>query len=665
VKYWVLLDFETASATDLKKAGGWRYSECPTTEILCAGYQEQFGVPLLWHPGELDDHLKSLARDPETVFLAFNAAFEKAIWRNIMVPDFGFPDIPNKRWHDVQAVAAMKVIPQEMGRAGLVLGLKEQKQDFDIKKLSRASKAKKTFGQYDRSIDTLEAVDSYCLQDVATEIEMHKRLGWLPPGEREVWLLNQKVNERGLRIDLPYVKQAKRIVADASAVLLAEFRSITHLTPTQGAKFKDWLLDRGVIVGSLDKEHLADLLGAVAIGDNDERVSFGPSAGRDLPVDVHRALSIRQLIGSSSISKLDRMEMCVCADGRIRGTIQYHGTGPGRSAGRLLQPHNFPKPTLKENDEIISVDRIVTAIMSGNNRIVEATVGPAIETVVSGLRHALIPAPGHSFISGDYSGIQARLVLAVAGQHDKTALMASGADVYCDMATRIFKRPIDKKKDPWERGIGKNSVLGLGFQMGDKTFRFKYAQDQTLAFCTNVVQTYRTEWAPRVPSLWYGLQDAARRAVWEGKAQEAYGVVYALADGWLTARLPSGRKMWYRNPQKVMRPMPWDPDDIRPAWTYQASKNGVWRTIDAFGGQLAENVIMGMERDIMTHAQLLCEKYGLPVVLEVHDEIVVEPRVGQGDEKMLKQIMLDVEPWVCSIKAPIGVDTWIGDRYRK
>jgi DNA polymerase len=668
LKYWVLLDFETASATDLKKAGGWKYSECPTTEILCLAHRPQFGSANLWHPGEDKTSLIKMALDDRAILIAFNAAFEKAIWRNIMVPDYGFPDIPNERWHDVQAVAAMKVIPQAMGGAAQVLGLKEQKTDFDIKKLSRPSKARKTLGEYDRSPATLAEVDKYCLQDVATEVEMHKRLGWLPAGERLVWLLNQKVNERGIRIDLPYVRNAKRIVADASAVLLAEFRALTGLAPTQGAKFKDWLLDHGVLIASLDKEHIADILGTVAIGDEDARQYEDENlitAGVAMPADVRRVLSIRQLVGSSSISKLARMEQCVCEDGRARGLLQYHGTGPGRSAGRLLQPHNFPRPTLKENDEIIPVERIVAAIMSGNNRVVEETVGPAIETVVGGLRHALVPEKENAFISGDYSGIQARLVLALAGQHDKMALMASGADVYCDMAAAIFKRPIDKKKDPLERQVGKNSVLGLGFQMGAPKFQFKYAQDQTAEFCANVVQTYRQEWAPKVPDLWYGLQNAARRAAWGEGPQEAYGVIYALEGGWLSARLPSGRKMWYWNPRKVMRPMPWDADDIRPAWTYQAMKSGQWKTIDAFGGQLTENVIMGMERDIMTHAMLKCEAEGLPVVLEVHDEILVEPRAGQADEKMLKQIMLDVEPWVREIKAPIGIDTWTGDRYRK
>jgi DNA polymerase len=666
---WALIDFETAGSVDLTKVGAWVYSEHPCTEILCLGFQLSRrlsggpNTPYLWHPGEDQEQLCAIANDPNWCFIAFNAAFEKAIWRNIMVPQFGFPDVPDERWHDIQAVAAMKVIPQSAARAAQVLGLAEQKQDFNIKLMSKANKK----GEYDRSPMTMAAVDKYCLQDVATELEMHKRLGWLPPGERRVWLLNQKVNERGIRIDIPYVRQAQRIVDDAAVPLLGEFHALTGLKPTQGAKFKEWLRDRGVSVGSLDKEHLAELLG-VATEDEDGEIPevSDPARSVDLSEPVRRALSIRQLVGSSSISKLARMEMCVCEDGRARGLLQYHGTGPGRSAGRLVQPHNFPKPTLKNADgNIWPVDEVVAAIMTGDYRHVEATIGPAIETVVGGLRHALVPAPGRLFVSGDYKGIQARLVLALAGQHDKTALMASGADVYCDMAAQIYKRPIDAKKDPKERGIGKNSVLGLGFQMGAAKFQFKYAQDQTEEFCATVVQTYRQEWAPKVPLVWRALQEAAQAAVWEGKAQMAYGVTYALEDGWLSARLPSGRKMWYFDPRKTMRPMPWDVDDIRPAWSYKAMKMGQWKTIDAFGGQLTENVIMGMERDLMTCAMLKCEENDLPVVLEVHDEILIEPRANKADELTLREIMLELEPWAKQLQAPIEIDCWTGDRYRK
>jgi DNA polymerase len=667
---WVIADFETESALDVTDVGAWRYAEDPTTGILSLGIEVHGQPKKLWHPGEPTEELLSLASDPDITWVAFNCQFEKAIWRSIMVPEYRMPDIKNTRWHDIQAVAAMKVLPQNLEDLAGLLALKNQK-DMAGNAVMRALSKTKKDGNYDRSPELLAQNDGYCLQDVATESEAHDYLGWLPPGERQVWLLNQRVNERGLALDLGYIRAAKSVVERAAPPLLDSFAKITGgLAPGQTKKLKQWLDDRGVGLPDLRKETVKAALGTSIDGEDDGELSdfsvddIGNFSG-SLPDDAREALRIKQLVGSSSIKKLDKMLECVCSDGIARGMLQYHGTGPGRSAGRLLQPHNFPKPTLKADGELIDTDYIVHAIMSGDPDYVEALIGPPIETVVGGLRHALIARAGRRYISGDYSGIQARLVLALAGQHDKTALMSSGADVYCDMASKIFRRPIDKHKDPWERGIGKNSVLGLGFQMGPETFRIKYAKDQTLEFCNGVVNAYRREWAPLVPEVWYSLQAAATDTVWEGTPHEAYGVLYQLEGIWLSARLPSGRKMWYAFPRKVMRAVPWDENDLRRGFTYEAKKMGVWRTIHAFGGQLTENVIMGMERDLMTCAMIKAENEGLPVVLEVHDEIVVEPMAGTADEKMLKQIMLDIPPWAKQIQVPINIDTWTGERYRK
>ena len=104
---------------------------------------------------------------------------------------------------------------------------------------------------------------------------------------------------------------------------------------------------------------------------------------------------------------------------------------------------------------------------------------------------------------------------------------------------------------------------------------------------------------------------------------------------------------------------------MKAGFSYQATKLGRMQTIDAFGGQLTENVIMGMERDIMTKAMLTCEDNGLPVVLEVHDEIVVEPLAKDADEKAFHQILLDSDDWVRFIGIPIAVEGWTGGRYHK
>jgi DNA polymerase len=275
---------------------------------------------------------------------------------------------------------------------------------------------------------------------------------------------------------------------------------------------------------------------------------------------------------------------------------------------------------------------------------------------------------------GDFSTIELRVNLALAGQEDKIELLASGADPYIDMAQLIYKRALNKKDNPAERQTGKNSVLGLGFQMGAPKFQLKYAPDMPLEIdpenpeimsCQGVVQTFRKEWAPKVPSNWYDLEAAAVRTVHDRTPHEAHGVEYRIEEGWLTARLPSGRKLWYFNPQPTRKAMPWDATDIRLAWTYQAMKLGRFQTIDAYGGLLTENVVQALARDLMVAAMFLCEKNGLPVVLTVHDEIVTEPLRADADPKALEQIMCERPDWAKSMNIPVAAECWAGERYKK
>lgn len=668
---WVVLDYETASACDLKKAGAWRYAEDPTTEIITLRYQASDqnspdvrrwlppGVNWIEHDGDL---LLRYVNDPAFIFVAQNAQFEKAMWREHMVKLYDFPNIPNSRWHCTMSTAAMKRLPLDLEKRAIALRLafqKDREGSAITKSLSKANKK----GEYDRSVETLRRVDGYCETDIRTEVEDFKLLGFLPADERKVWLLDQRINERGIKLDLPFIKAAQRVVNDATVPLAKEFQKITGgLTFTQRDKIMGWLDAEGVRLPDMRKETLTAILGAPEGEDDaDSDIEQWDIA---MPGHVRRALEIRQLIGSSSVKKLARMDACVSSDGRARGTMQYHGAGPGRWAGRLFQPHNFPRGIVRVGEFAPDPSEFVAAILTGDFQYVEALYGPAVQAVVSALRHAIIPANGRALCVGDFAGIEARLVLALAGQHDKTALMASGVDVYCDMASKIFRRVITKK-DVEERQFGKNSVLGLGFQMGWKKFKLKYAKEHPDEFAQNIVRVYRKEWAPKVPYLWYGLEEAACRAVWDGTAEEAYGIVYRRLDNWLTCRLPSGRLLWYYNPKPVKKPAPWDADEIRPAWYFHELKMGVWRATDAYGGILAENVVQAMARDILVAAMFKCEENNLPVVLTVHDEIVTEPEERNADPKALQQIMSDVPAWVKAIQAPVAAETWTGDRYKK
>lgn len=660
---YLVPDYETASACDLKAAGADAYSEDPTTEVLCLVIRASTGERVTWIPGQPRPEIWERALREGWMFVAHNCRFERAITRNIMVAQWGWPDVPLEQWHDTLARCANLVIPQKLEKAAGVLGLVQQK-DMEGSRLTLSMSKVNRKGYFpERTPAILTRIAEYCAQDTETQFELHQRIGWLSKGERAVWLLNQRVNDRGIKLDMPLVRNMKKIVDEASAPLQDRFIELTGFGINQGAKVKEWITDQGVEIENLQKETIAKLLGKDVDGEVDDDTLFKgfeqmPLLGAMNP-EVREALEIKQLIGSSSIKKLDRMLKCVGSDGRAHGLLQYHGTGPGRQAGRLFQPHNFPRGTIKGDQE-----QFLAALNTGDWQYVQAVLGPPVETVVSSLRYTMVADDGRCYVSGDYSGIQARVVLALAGQWDKVKLMASGADVYCDMASQIYKETVTKK-DTEKRQTGKNSVLGLGFQMGAPKFHWKYCPEQPLEFAQLVVNTYRKEWAPGVPKVWYGLQDAAVRAVWDGGVHEAYGMEYRMEDRWLTCRLPSGRKMWYFDAKPIRKAMPWDKDDIRQAFQYRATKTGQLRTIDAFGGQLTENVVMGIERDLMTASQFKCEREGMPLILEVHDENLTEPLIANDVEERLRQIMVDIPPWAIDMGIPVAVDVWSNDRYRK
>ena len=653
---WLVVDYETASFADLKKVGAWVYSEDVTTEVLCAVLRDHGGGGHIWCPGDCVPVVWLRALREGWTFIAHNVGFEKAITRNVLVPQHGWPDVPNEQWHDTAASCAMRGLPHALGPACLVLRLPVAKNEDESKFTISLSKPNKK-GWLDRSPESLQRVVDYCAEDVDAEVELHNRLGFLPPDEHRMWQHDQSMNERGIGIDLDLVRAAQRVVDGATIPLIKEFQDLTGIEKLGSPKLKDWLHAQGVHLDNLQAETVA-----AALGDDEDDETVLTNEFRDSP--PFRALRIRQLTNSASVKKLKAMQRCACEDGRARGMFKWHGTGPGRGAGTLLQPQNFPRGTVEMDGKKVPIDLLVGALMTGDHEFVEMVVGPAVATVATSLRHMLRAAPGKTFIAGDYTGIQARTVLALAGQHDKTALMAQGLNIYCVMGESIHGYHVDKYINLREYQDGKNTILGCGFQMGARRFHQKYCPKQPFSFAEKQVGAYRTDFAPEVVKLWYGLQEAATRTVWDRTTNEYRGIEYRLEDGWLTARSPAGTKIWYRNPQKTKRAMPWDENDIRPGFSFNAWKNKQWVSVDAFGGLLSENIVMRIEVDIKNAGICNLEAAGFPIVLDVHDELVAE--LANPDEKAFEQCMLDLPAWVKSCQIPIAIDKpWVDVRYRK
>lgn len=695
----VVIDFETVSKCDLKKAGAWRYSEDPSTDILCLCWKDETGREGMWEPAtDFDFHLSHMVGDSSVRFVAHNAGFEKAIWRNIMIPKYGFPDIPNDRWSDTMAVAAVYKLPQEMGDAAKVLGLRFTK-DVEGKShtLSLSRSFRKT-GDYDRSEQSLARVYAYCRDDVRAEMEMHLVLRDFPDGERAVWLLDQVINERGVVLDLDFVAHAQAVVDKAIPTLKKEFAELTGgLTPNQRDKFLSWLRwEQGVVIDDMKKETVDAILGAE---DEDELVEEREGAD-SLPVltpDAERALTLRSLVRSSSVTKLGRMRQCVNRDGRARGLYAYYGAGTGRWAGRLFQPQNLPRGTLK-----VRPDLVVDVIATEDPAHVNFMLGPPVETVSSALRHCFVPAPGLQFAVGDFAQIEARIVLALARQDTALRSFIDGTP-YEDMASKIFGRPITKA-DVEERTIGKNTVLGCGFGMGWKKFRNRYCKEKPPEFAQEAIEKYRTQFAPLVPVMWRRLNLTMTMLLGGSNPTEytpyedgeLFGSEFRLDNGNIIVRMPSDRQLFF--PTAIFKrnehtrndkgePLYWRfpkgeaPEDFsnedlmtpepnsRPVrndkWGYtQWSTGGRPRSVNMHGGKVAENIVQALARDLLVEAMLKCETEGLPVVMHSHDEIVCET-ARQDAAVALKQIMEDSPSWAKALGIPVATEVWTGDRYRK
>jgi len=653
-------DFETASCADLTKVGAWRYAEDPSTFILCMsvgvirdGKEEETLSFTERQLREFDPRLKALVDNPEVMFIAHNAQFEQAIWWFIMHKQYGWPHLPPERWHDTMAVAARRTLPMALEKLGEALRLPIQKDMEGHRLMMKMCKPGKD-GMFDHKPEDLRRLMAYCDRDVATQNQVHFRLGGLGPSERAAWLRNQQANQRGIRIDVGYVRQCMGLLETAREPMEAEFKALTGgLKPTQRAKIVEWLQEQGLKIDDLRKETLDWYL--------DPENPLDDVDG--MTPEIFKVIEIRRMLASSSVAKLGRMLETANFDGRVRGTMQYHGARTGRDAGRLVQPLNMPRPTILSDN--LTQRHVMDMIRAGDMAQINEACGNVYDAVISTLRGCFQPDKGHVFAVGDFNAIEARVVLALAGEYDRADSFDHG-DAYCDMAATIYGHPVTKKEHPHLRHEGKTVVLGAGFQMSAK--KFALVTKKPLDFSERCITAYRKEWAPLVPKLWYGLEKASTDAVWcnAKRAYEYRGIRYQVKGDYLVCTLPSGRDIFYYLPHREQKQAPWDANEILPSWSFLSFQGKTRQRKHMFGGLAAENVVQSTARDIMEEAGVRCEESGLPVVFKVYDELVTEPtREVHRPDLVLQQCMEERSAWVKEYRIPIKAECSILEQYEK
>jgi DNA polymerase len=561
-------------------------------------------------------------------------------------------------------------------RVGELLNLTEQKDKrgrYLLQKLSKPRKpTKKDPSTRCKDPALLEELYSYCIQDTDAEWELGTVVGELPQAEYRLWVLDQKINDRGVYVDTEAVVAALAVVDAVEKRLTEELSALTNGRVTSANELlsmKAWLRDEGFGVSDLTANTI------------DRIIAKNKTSPRPLPKNILRVFQIRQTLARASTKKLFKYMSCCAADSRIHGLLQYHGASTGRWAGRLLQPQNFPRGDEailkgKKGDEAFGIETLIELIKDCDSEILDA-----MEAIASALRGMIIAAPGKQFYVADFSAIEARVTAWLFGEEWKLQAFREidegkgyhgSDDVYCAAAAMIFGRPIKKKTDKVERQVGKMCELAFGYQGGVGAWRNfdkrepgdpGYADDDT-------VDGYKNAWRKahgRISSGWYALEDAAVNCVLTGKPQFysciTYEMVHDAAGDWLACILPNGRRIWYFNPEVRSEQGRFG---LRNILSYEGRNNdlgGSWGRIDTYGGMLTENIVQAISRDLMVEAMIRVELAGYPIVLTIHDEIVSETPLGFGSQQDFEGLMVVVPQWADG--CPIHCSGWVGTRYHK
>ena len=230
-------------------------------------------------------------------------------------------------------------------------------------------------------------------------------------------------------------------------------------------KLKAWLALQGVKLPRRPKKQKSGLQWETCLeADDIEKL-----LAEDLPhPGVRAALEIRLQAAQSAASKVNRMLQTRCADGRVRNLYRIYGAVTGRWSGEGFQPQNLKRPELLQTDEAIA--EAIAMVLAADYAAIKERYGDVLGLVGDLCRSMLIPAPGHRFIVGDFSAIEARVLAFLAGDADKLESFrqfdrGAGRDIYCVAAEQVLGLTDVQSKSP-ERQLGKIFELGLGYSMG-------------------------------------------------------------------------------------------------------------------------------------------------------------------------------------------------------
>ena len=647
----LFIDIETFSSVDIKDCGAYKYIESPDFEILMIGYAINDGpvqVIDLLQGDDIPEEFLSLLLDPTCRKVAHNAVFERLSFKRV-----GY-DVPAEQWYCTSVKAAYCGLPLSLDAVSKQLKLENAKLDTGkalIKYFSCPCRPTKINGGRTRNypVHAPEKWDMYVdynKYDVLAEREIYHRLEHyhIPQIERDLYALDQAINDQGIKVDKELAASAIAVNEDFTTMLIEEAKELTGLSnPNSAAQLKKWIeAETGKPVDSLAKEAMADHL----------------ETFKDYP-RVMRMLAIRKSLSKTSIKKYTAMLNCAMADDRVRGTFQFYGANrTGRWAGRLLQLQNLSK------NHIVRLDEARELVRQRDTDTVQMLYDDVSDILSQLVRSGLVPSEGKTFAVADFSAIEARVISWFADEQWRMDVFRGDGKIYEATGSKMFNVPIkaitkgsalrDKSKIS-ELALGYGGSLGALSRMGGERMGLSDAEMMSL------VRKWRAA-NPCIVEMWEEFDSAAKEAIrYHRPVVAANGrIIFDCDDEYMTIQLPAGRKLFYRHP--VVRK-----GSKGEAIYYRGvdQKTKVWCDIDTYGGKLTENIVQATARDLLGNSMLNLAAEGYLPVAHIHDECIVEVPIENAAEhyERMVEIMSRVPDWAADF--PLKADGYITPFYRK
>jgi DNA polymerase len=631
------IDFETRSHIDLTEQGLDIYANDPTTEVLCIAWGVDPDQIHVRHPQFKNDVLLEHVKNGGKI-QAWNAMFEYAIWNCVCVPKYGWPPLKLEQCIDSMAIAAANNVPQSLGDAAIFMDSAHQKNTrgrYLIQKLCKPGK-----NGFNEDPGLMRELFDYCAQDVRAEMAIVANLRPLTAEETDIWTLTQRINLRGVPVDPQELHNAVLAVVRAQDALDNECVALTGCKPSERAKLLKWVRDRGLLIDDMTAETVSAKL-----------------VDTNIKGTVRRVLELRQEGSQTSVAKYAKM-MEIQREGRIRNTLVYHGASTGRWASRGgLNLQNIARPVLSDEEIELAIPRAFNA-------------GVATMQELSSLVRSAIQAPsGKAFVDVDFSSIENRVGVYLAGQKDKVELFRKGLDEYKVFAAESLYRIGYDEVTKEQRQISKSAVLGAMFGQGAKGL-VKYAEGMGVklseAQAKNAVDNYRNSYA-KVKLLWAQCETAVIQAVENPGNPFRAGdrLVLKVAKNALWMQLPSKRLICWQRPELELLTTPWGQQKVGVTVHSQSTYTRQWSRNALIGSSIFQSAVQGTARDCLAVAMLNLEKAGYEVINSIHDEVLLLVEEQSAESALDDVIRIMTTPPTWAPDFPLAAEGWIGKRYRK